>query len=433
VNYYDLFQNQVKQYPKKVFVIYNAASYTYQQIDEKCREIRAGISNLNNQTVFISSGDWVFQLTAFLAVQAEAGIPILLHYPMAEDSIYSLASKFQVNHLLTEEKICSLQLEVSVNFPHICMGVLTSGTTGLSKIWYRTYSSWTDFFPVQNHIFNISKDTLLLLHGSLSFTGNLNAALSVLYAGGTLVTVDRFNPAKWDADIAQFGISHLYFVPSKLQLIASALQQEHPNIRQIFTGSQLLSSATIKKLKKLVPNAFIHLYYGSSELSFLTYIEANELLDKPFSVGKPFPGVKIFAEQDILYVDTAYPVEGTDIPCPLQDHGYIDLDGHLILQGRKDDMVNISGYKVSIAHVERILLSMNGISDAAVFAYTDANNKVKLVAVVVSQLNRMEILETLKAQLYYLEIPGKIIFMESIPYGPAGKPDYETLRREVNV
>lgn len=312
------------------------------------------------------------------------------------------------------------------------MGVLTSGTTGLSKIWYRTYSSWAEFFPTQNHLFNINKDTLLLLHGSLSFTGNLNAAMSVLYAGGTLVTADRFYPKHWDTFVEHFGISHLYFVPSKLQLIASALRQEHPGILQVFTGSQLLSPATITKLKETMPNAFIHLYYGSSELSFLTYIEASELFAKPFSVGIPFPGVRIFAAKEGLYVDTPYHAEGIDVPCPLQDHGYIDIDGHFILQGRKDDLVNINGFKVSIAHIERILLSMEGVSDTAVFVYTDTNHKIKLAAVVVSQLNKTEILSHLKKQLYHLEIPGKIIYKESIPHNHSGKPDYEKLRHEIN-
>jgi acyl-coenzyme A synthetase/AMP-(fatty) acid ligase len=107
---------------------------------------------------------------------------------------------------------------------------------------------------------------------------------------------------------------------------------------------------------------------------------------------------------------------------------YIDQDGHFILQGRKDDLVNINGFKVSIAHIERVLLSVEGVSDAAVYAHTDANQKTKLVAVVVSQLSKREILSQLQEQLFRLEVPTRIVFQTSIPHNQAGKPDYEKLR-----
>ena len=60
---------------------------------------------------------------------------------------------------------------------HACMGVLTSGTTGIPRLWFRSFESWYDFFPVQNQIFGISEDTRMFVHGSLAFTGNLNLYL----------------------------------------------------------------------------------------------------------------------------------------------------------------------------------------------------------------------------------------------------------------
>ena len=75
---------------------------------------------------------------------------------------------------------------------------------------------------------------------------------------------------------------------------------------------------------------------------------------------------------------------------------------------------------------------MDGISDAAVFAYANAANKMKLAAVV-GRLNKDEILDFLKEQLYHLEIPGKIILRKSIPHNHSGKPDYDKLRSEIQT
>ncbi|MCQ2359608.1 MAG: hypothetical protein MJ055_06055, partial [Phascolarctobacterium sp.] len=40
-----------------------------------------------------------------------------------------------------------------------CMAVMTSGTTGTPKVLFRTFESWSEFFPVQDEILHINEDT----------------------------------------------------------------------------------------------------------------------------------------------------------------------------------------------------------------------------------------------------------------------------------
>ena len=75
--------------------------------------------------------------------------------------------------------------------------VKTSGSTVAPKIFRRTFESWADFFPTQNKIFRVDESSRLFMHGSLDFTGNLNAFLSILHAGGSVVTTDKFAPKTW--------------------------------------------------------------------------------------------------------------------------------------------------------------------------------------------------------------------------------------------
>ena len=67
------------------------------------------------------------------------------------------------------------------------MGVLSSGSTDLPKLLFRTYESWADFFPEQCRIFGLKRDSVAFTEGSMSFTGNLSVFASVLYAGASLV------------------------------------------------------------------------------------------------------------------------------------------------------------------------------------------------------------------------------------------------------
>jgi len=433
MNYYELLEQKYKIHPEKPFVIHDGITYTYRAIFERCDNV--GNFYPQNQIVFIHSENPLFQLISFLAAQQKDNVPILLHTPMPQSLIQEIAAELNINYLITEKDVINFGFtQISECPANVCMGFLTSGTTGNAKIFYRSYASWVDFFPTLESLFNINFNATLLSQGSFSFTGNLNIALSVLYAGATLINDTLFDPKSYDDYIDRFNITHLYFVPAKLQVVASALKKQHTGIKQVLSGSQLLSLSTITALKSVMPHSAIHLYYGSSELSYLTYIDAESLLEKPFSVGKTFPGITIFENNGELYVDTLYHADKISMPCPLQDYGHlVDGDNHLILEGRKDNSVNMKGIKINAAHIERILLSIEGVADAAVFDYFDNKNNLKLAAAVVSLLEESQIRKLLEEKLLRWEIPSVIHFCDSIPHNNSGKPDYTMLKTQIGI
>ena len=107
----------------------------------------------------------------------------------------------------------------------------------------------------------------MFLHGSLSFTGNMNSLLSVLFEGGTVITSEHFRCRHWAKLMQEEHADILYLVPSKLHLLTESVKETLPEVRHIFTGSQLLSAQNIRDLKALCPNAELILYYGASELN----------------------------------------------------------------------------------------------------------------------------------------------------------------------
>lgn len=65
------------------------------------------------------------------------------------------------------------------------------------------------------------------------------------------------------------------------------------------------------------------------------------------SVGRLFFNVDVFIKNDFIYVNIKYYVEGMNNFCIVYDVGYIDDNGYLIFKGRKDDIVNKGGMKIS--------------------------------------------------------------------------------------
>lgn len=101
------------------------------------------------------------------------------------------------------------------------MGALTSGSTGIPKVLFRTYESWAEFFTIQNKVFNINSNSKMFFNGPLSFTGNLNSILGVIYERGTLISISGFNPRKWLKALRNFKVTNIYLDACKIKSINS--------------------------------------------------------------------------------------------------------------------------------------------------------------------------------------------------------------------
>lgn len=312
-----------------------------------------------------------------------------------------------------------------------CMGVMTSGSTGEPKIWYRTYESWAGFFETQNHIFGIDRNTCLFAQGSLAFTGNLNMYLAVFSVGGTITAENKFCPREWEGLIEQNHVNTIYLIPSKLMCIPRVLQRKHAAIRTILSGSQGMNREDVQKLKQCFPDAGITLYYGASELSYITYIRDTEMTEDRGLVGKPFPGVQVQVQDQQIYVTTPYSVQGINCPYSVSDRGYLDEENRLHFSGRSDSVVQVHGRKVSLWHIENKLMAQPEIQSAVVLNLMDSRGNERRVAFVVlheQQELSPGFMADLRKDMANYEMPARIVSLPNIPRKESGKVDTERLQ-----
>lgn len=433
MNYYELLEKWTEKQSDKNFLTVDGMQWSYREMLDACNRVVRGLPAECKGDLLLLADTFPAQLAAFLAMQKAGLRLILLHHGLKNEEIEDIIKE---NHLqglirLTKEGVAyepSGESERAHEEPDI-LGVLSSGSTGTPKVMYRTYDSWAGYFPQQNPIFGVDNDTRMFLHGSLSFTGNMNSLLSVLYEGGTVISSEVLRCRRWAKIMRREDANMIYLVPTKLHLLTELVHDELPGIRHIFTGSQLLSSQNIRDLKALCPNAELVLYYGASELNYITYAVCEDPDRDPRNLGKPFPQVGITVKDGLIYVDTKYHVSGAQIPFTVKDTGSLNETGELIFEGRRDAWINKGGFKISTQHIENILRTISGVADCVVLPYEDELRGMDAAAFIVREKDSSEssIRSAVKQVLKPVEVPGKLKFITEIPLNDRGKVDRKSL------
>lgn len=422
--------------PEKIALIHDGVSYTYGELADRAVELSKdgtvfpedNISGRKGRSLHIIRRKKILdQLLEFLACGERDLIPMLVCY---------------------DAKALPEDTEIPEN---ACMAVTTSGTSGVPKVLFRTYESWADFFPIQNKIFGIGEDSRLFVQGSLAFTGNLNVYMAQFFAGATVVAQNGFSPWKWVQAMEEEEVNAIYLIPSKLMCLPHVMTQKNGRVLSILSGSQSLGREDAEKLKQCFPKARVVLYYGASELSYITYATDKDMTAEKNLIGKPFPGVKVFIQQEEIFVDTPYHAEGISCPYTLSDKGYMDRDGNLYFNGRSDDIVGVYGRKISTFRMENELNRIPEIKESAVMLFVE-NGRPMLTAFVSLkrdvQLNLLEYAEEnrflgkvaekkiflqLKKYLADFEMPDRIIAVREMPKNESGKIEKGRLGKEWEV
>ena len=402
----DYLQMLKEQPQEKLALVEDSEAYTYARLVQEAQELRAAQA-YSEPAVFIHEDSIARQLVRFVAYSGTKTVPI----------IATEVSRTQ-------------QFDVGAIPEAACMGVMTSGSTGKSKLLWRSYHSWADFFPEQNRVFGVDAETVIFCQGSLAFTGNLNIYMGVLAAGGTLIVTQRFRPRHWFELMAEHGVNAIYLIPSKLLLLPKFMREANTRVRSIISGSQSMGRVEADKLLEVFPAAEITLYYGASELNYITYIKDSEMTDDRTLIGRAFAGVQVSVVDEEIFIDTPYHVENITLPFSLKDRGRLDAEGRLHFLGRTDDILSVNGRKVSAVKVSRALMDLPQVEEAAVLVvHVDDADVLTAFVGAVQEYSKQQLVKLLRASLEDYELPKQFIFLSELPHNESGKVDKAALKR----
>ncbi len=361
------------------------------------------------------------------------------------------------------ERISHVDYEPNPEDMHRLM--YTSGTTANPKGVVVTYSNmWWKTFAHSLEL-ESNKNDVALVAGPLYHVGAFDlAAAHVLYAGGSLVILRRFEPKDCLEAIEKYKVTVTWLAPSMLNMI---LHQEDlssynlTSMRLIIDGGEKMPEPLINKLLSAFPNTWYADAYGLTEtVSGDTFVPKEYRKKKLGSVGRPTPFVELrvvdengnelpaVTDGEIVIrgpkVFNGYWKDEAATRSAIReggwfhtgDIGHIDEDGFLYITDRKKDMIKSGGENVSSLEIERVLYQHPDVKEVAVVGMKDDTwGEVPVAFVVPKQaadLSDKVLLDFCTNKLARFKMPKKFFIQEEpLPRNPSGKVLKRVLRDRV--
>jgi acetyl-CoA synthetase len=149
------------------------------------------------------------------------------------------------------------------------------------------------------------------------------------------------------------------------------------------------------------------------------------------TLRRPWPGMlRTLFREDERYVETYWKKWGPDI-YDVGDAARIDEDGYFWIVGRTDDVINVSGHRMSTMEIESAIVSHDRVAEAAVIGQADEDTGQAIVAFVTLEGGAREgedgdgldgeLREHVAVKIGKLARPKRFIYADDLPKTRSGK------------
>jgi acyl-CoA ligase (AMP-forming) (exosortase A-associated) len=348
----------------------------------------------------------------------------------------------------------------------------TSGSTGQPKGVVLSHRNMVAGAQSVASYLDLRADDRLLAVLPFSFDYGLSQLTTAFLRGASVVLMNYLFPKDIVAMVARERITGLAAVPPLWIALARLAWPVDCTLRFITNSGGAMPVPTVQALQAALPATQIFLMYGLTEAFRSTYLPPAEVARRPDSIGRAIPNAEILVVRpDGSLCDADEPGElvhrGALValgywndpartaqrfrPAPGQDPGLPlpelavwsgdtvrrDAEGYLYFIGRSDDMIKVSGYRISPTEIESVLYTTGLVAEAAAFGieHPQLGQAVAVIAVpaeadagdAAAAVNAL--LAECRRRLPAYMVPARVdLRTEPLPRNPNGKIDRNLLR-----
>jgi len=325
----------------------------------------------------------------------------------------------------------------------------TSGTTGVPKkvvLPSGVFEERVNWLPIAGEA---SFSRTLVLPGIDSSFGFVRTAM-ILYAGRTACFAG--NAEAQLQMISTFGVEMISGSPQQivaiLDTIDNGAQYELYSLKEVRIGGGFASQDLVARVKsKLCRNVIAE--YGATEAGQIAIANYDALVDVPFAVGFPLPGVTVeivdenrsplpTGEEGLVrcrsdYVRKVFEANrpeggvgravGDELWWYPGDLGRLTESGLLCIGGRADDVINCGGVKMSGEVIDNAVRKFPGIKDAGACSVRGTSGIEEVWIGIVSELeiDKAALIQSLNSSIGFRIGVSEVIVLDQIPRNSLGK------------
>jgi acetyl-CoA synthetase len=347
--------------------------------------------------------------------------------------------------------------------------IYTSGTTGPPKGALEAHRLLIGNLPgfIYSHDFFPQPGDMFWSPADWAWAGGLMDALLPSWNFGIPILGyrGRFDAEKAYYLLEKYGIRNSFLFPTALKLMMKAVPEPKSrfdiSLRSVMSAGESVGVTVIEWAREQL-GVTINEMFGQTEINYVVGNCQAAWPVKPGSIGRPYPGhrVAVIDEQgreaargvlgeiaidkknDPVFFLEYWKNPGAtrdkfigDWGCT-GDQGRMDEDGYLWYQGRSDDVIKSSGYRIGPAEIESCLVKHPAVANAAVIGKPDATRGHIVKAFVVLQPGQTaskklvdEIQDHVRGRLAPYEYPREIEFIDALPMTTTGKVQRKELRK----
>lgn len=302
---------------------------------------------------------------------------------------------------------------------HVAAIAFTSGSTGEPQAQLKTWGGVVDGARAETvalHLYDAPMDDVVLI-GTVSpqhMYGFESTVLMALHGACAFAAEHPLHPDEVRAVTTQVsGRRVLITTPVHLRALVESAQSM-PALDRVVSATAPLAFELAQRCESMWSTRVLEVY-GCTETGM---VATRRTVDGP--VWTTMRDVKIELRGGEFHAYGGHVQSG-----PLADRLRLTSDTTFELEGRAGDVVNIGGKRASLEGLNRLLLSIDGVIDGAIFeppAVADSTREQRLMALVVAPaVTRAELLASLRAQIDAAFLPRPLLRVDSLPRNAQGK------------
>jgi 2,3-dihydroxybenzoate-AMP ligase len=334
--------------------------------------------------------------------------------------------------------------------------LLSGGTTGVPKLIPRTHNDYVYNSKMAGSVTGIDQESVLL--DVLPISHNLPLACpglqGFIFKGARVVLSTDSSPQAILRLVEKHRVTHIHVVPALLiRWINDSTISNYDlsSLKVIQSGGQRLQPEIRARTQELIPSVTVQENFGMAE-GVLMFVR----LDDPLNVRLETVGRPICPDDEIMLLDEDDNIvafgEVGEFCCrgPYTLRGYYGAEehnkrvftpdgfyrsgdlmrqhgsGNYMVEGRKKDLINRGGEKISAEEIENLILSHPAVQNVACVPVPDAELGERMCACLVLQpgsaLSFDELIHFLEGkEMAKIKLPERLLVVDELPLSNFGK------------